>query len=424
MANNKKQNQSGFTRPSFLFVFLVIIVCGIFAAAMFHLASLPTPEEKRQADIARLQSMYDAESAAKLGISVEEYTAIQTRKRERQTYESQLILDLQFAIKELNDQKLNVVLLKLQGMDIAAKAPGLLAGIVKADYPFAFARLLKQSVACDTQSNSGRQAFDAAINSPSSIFLELLLKNNCFHKANIYTDSLEQRLAKSDYPERLFMLSKTEALKSFQDEVFMRLIKSGSEKRATQMLEHGANPNAVAEKSGESAFLLSLRYNMPQLSMKLIAKGADFTAKTSEKGSLLSIAIANGYLELAREMLKRDSELIIREKLGESILSAALSVRNNEQRQEAWKFVLSNGVEIKQLKDRGAGWLIRVIRMQDPVLVKEVLEQGVDVNRYTNYQTALGIAQSYKGDNSQEIVKLLEEYGATDGFFGLLRNKT
>jgi hypothetical protein len=61
------------SKASSTFIVLCTVAICIFVGAMLYIASLPTPEKKREMDMQQMQAFINAEHAQSEGISVVEY---------------------------------------------------------------------------------------------------------------------------------------------------------------------------------------------------------------------------------------------------------------------------------------------------------------------------------------------------------------
>jgi hypothetical protein len=240
---------------------------------------------------------------------------------------------------------------------------------------------------------------------------------------------------------------RTKALKLLQqsiaqtefDEIFMNdIIRYRKSNIALTMLDLGINPNAFSKSANASALYLSLQNNMPDVAMRLIQLDAKIGAEhvTNGQYDVVSTAIKKGYLEVVHEMLKRDPNYFRRNDLDRTALSAALYVlKDKKLRQEALTLLLQNGVEPQKLQNGGIRWLIKAVELQDPILVKQLLDAGIDPNIRSKMRIALGVAKSIDNSKSfgvdkpdvnidkDKIIAVLKQYGATNNFLAIVRDE-
>jgi ankyrin repeat protein len=223
------------------------------------------------------------------------------------------------------------------------------------------------------------------------------------------------------------------------DEVFLNdIIRYRKSKIALAMLDLGVNPNAFSKSANASALFLSLQKSMPDVAMHLIQQGAGIGVEDLSNGQydVLSTAIKKGYLDVAREMLRRNPNYIQREGLSQTVLTAALyALKDMELRREAVTLLLKHGVEPSKTKNGGIRWLIQTVELQDPILVRQLLNSGIDPNIRSKMRLALGVAKAINNRkafgvakpetsaNKNEIIAILKQNGATDDLLAIVRKE-
>lgn len=402
-----------------VFVVLVVVAFSIFGFAMINLTNLPTPEEKREESIRQMEELMIIEEAQTTGQTIDEVKLRQQESGEKEAALNKLVV----AINQKDDATFENSLSDIKVSDVITRRPGVLYYAVVANNAHAFRKLLEAGIPCDSESGTGRQAFTAAISSASPEYLEMLLEQNCEYLPGTNRRNLEKQIIVSLHPEKIYQLSEKFFDGGYRDEAFLNAIRKRMSQQVQTMLDLGANPNVISKDRDMSALYMSLNNQMPQIAMRLIQMGADIKSKDSSGTHALTVAIRKGYLEIVEEMLRRDPEYIRRENLGSSSFAYAFKLKEEMIRREAITLLLQNGVAPQEFKDGGVRWLIKAVQLQDPVLVTQLLDAGIDPNIPSNMSLALGIAKSSKGTHKDEIISLLERHDASDDLLAVVKKE-
>lgn len=423
--------QIGTIKVSPVFVVLIILTFGVFAFAMINLTRLPTPEEKREETMRQMGKIMLAEQAQAMGGTVED---VKRRQKDNEK-KNELTRNLIKAIKQKDNVAVDKLIHELK--EDYKRISNIFFDAGNANNEYAFRALLETGIPCNYSSHSGSQAFMSAISSENPAFLNLLLEKQCNYTPRSESDSLGKRIVQSRYPEKVFQLKENRLDVKYRDQALVQAIKKKKIQQVLNMLDLGANPNAASNRKNMSALFLSLRYKMPQVTLRLIQKGANIeTEHLVDRFEVLSWAIYNGYMDIAQEVIKRNPDHIQRKNLSLTTLTAALSTLNDSVlRREAVMLLLQQGVEPKKLQNGGINWLIKTVKLQDPILVKQLLDSGIDPNIRDKMQMALGIAKSINISKTRDvdkpkaiakkekIIAILEQYGATDDLLAIIRKE-
>lgn len=403
-----------------VFVVLVILIVAVFAYAMVNIARLPTMEELADKQITE---RILAEETQAMGGAVEN-----VRQRDHD------IRSLSKAILQKNNSEVTKLIHALKNN------PKILnhafSSATNANNEYAFRALLESGVSCDYPSPGGIQAFRGAIRSKNTAFFDMLLEKKCNYSANSTDDILGKIIVQSRHPERVFKLPDEMVDHLYRDQAFLKAIKNKMTQQVLSMLELNANPNTISRNNNKSALYFSLQNNMPKVALRLIQQGAMIkTDYLIHQYEVFSWAIRRRYLDISREILKREPNYIQENNLGESALSSALRILDDiNLRREAVTLIIQNGAEPSKSKNGGVRWLIEAINIQDPIIVKQLLNKGIDPNKPQNMRTALGIAKSIKNkpmgldktginSNKSQIINILKQSGATDDLLAIIRKK-
>ena len=413
-----------------IFIVLIIVTFSIFAFAMINLIRLPTPEEKRLESTRQMEAIIIAEQAQAMGGTVEE---VKFRNQENNR-KNKLLQNLIKAINQQDDIAVSSLIHQLKNDNKILS--NVFTYAVNSNNEHAFRTLLETGVSCDYPSLIGTQAFMVAISSETPAYLNMLLEKKCSYSAHSDSDSLGKRIVQSRYPEKIFQLPENLVENKYRDEGFLKAINKKRSQQVMAMLDLSANPNATNHRH-MSALYLSLLNNMPKVALRLVQKGAKIEAKhLVGRYEVLSWAIMKGYLDIADEIINRNPEYIRRNDLDRAVLSAAFyALKDKKLRQEALTLLLQNGVEPQKMQNGGIRWLIKAVELQDPILVKQLLDTGIDPNIRSKMRIVLGVAESIDNSKSfgvdkpdvdidkNKIIAVLKQYGATNNFLAIVRDE-
>lgn len=406
-----------------VFIVLITVTFSIFAFAMINLIRLPTPEEKRLEFTNQMEAIIIAEQAQAMGGTVEE---VKFRNQENNR-KNKLLQNLIKAINQQDDIAVSSLIHQLKNDNKILS--NVFTYAVNSNNEHAFRTLLETGISCDYPSLEGTQAFMVAISSENPAYLKILFEKKCRYSARTDSDSLGKRIIQSPYPEKIFQLPENLVEAKYRDEGFLKAINKKMSQQVITMLNLSANPNATNHRH-MSALYLSLRNNMPQVALRLIQKGAKIESEhLIGRYEVLSWAIMKGYLDIADEIINRNPKYIQQNNLDRVALSAVLyTLKDKKLRQEALTMLLQNGVEPQKLENGGIRWLIKAVELQDPILVKQLLDTGIDPNKRSKMRIVLGVAESIDNsksfdDDKDKIIALLKQYGATNNFLAIVRDE-
>lgn len=395
----------GTTKLSPVFVVLIILTLGVFALAMINLVRLPTPEEKREEAMQQMDKIILAEQAQAMGGTVEDVK----RRHEENDRKHKLTQNLVKAIKQKDDVTVAKLIHELK--KDYKRMSNIFVDAGNANNEYAFRTLLDTGIPCNYSSHSGAQAFMVAISSENPAFLNLLLEKQCHYTPRSEGDSLGKRIVQSRHPEKIFQIQGNGIDSKYRDEALLKAINKKMIQQVLMMLDLGANPNAASNRKNMSALFLSLRYKMPQVTLRLIQKGANIeTEHLVGRFEVLSWAIYNGYMEIAQEVVKRNPDYIKQKNLAQSTLKAAFFQQDTEQQTKALKFLHSH-IEQSKFDEAFLNDIIRY-RKSDTALI--MLDLGIDPNAFSKLKNASALLLSLQ-NNMPEVAMHLIQQGAKIG---------
>ena len=180
-----------------------------------------------------------------------------------------------------------------------------------------------------------------------------------------------------------------------------------SERTLQDIIDHGANVNAV-NKKGRTALLLGCSYRHTDSVRVLLEAGADATIADEEGFSCLHAAI-DGYcsLETLRALTDHGANINVARKDGTSAFLRACSTGQSE----SVKFLLEAGADVNITKPCGNTCLHEAVigRCSNEIL-KKIIQHGVNVNYINSKSQTVLICACYAAQVGS--VKLLLENGA------------
>lgn len=181
---------------------------------------------------------------------------------------------------------------------------------------------------------------------------------------------------------------------------------------------------------GENALIIALYNGHLKLAKELIKHGADinmvvkkrkkFLLESTLEGSTpLSLAVGRGYVDIAAQLIERGADINIVTSYGDTALSLAAANGHTD----VVKLLIERGADIHICAEYGGTALIAAARNGYMDIVTLLIEQGADINIYTKYSGTALICAVNNGHT--DIAKLLIERGADinitnkDGFTAL-----
>lgn len=410
-------------KVSTAFVILMSVALTAFVAAMIYISSLQTPREKFDAEQEKINKLTMIEEAQNLGIPVEEYI----KTREKRSFDSKHIRKIEGAIVNKDDELLASLFNEIPDYDFAKYKPNLFKFVAIQKNENAFRYFLDQGVPCDYKSPLGENAFASLVQKPYEKYLNILIEFGCDIGIEQDPSKLQAAFARSDSPERILMYPLTDSNKDQYEFAFIQSIANGKTKVALEFIDRGVNINTIkSTKYGNlSALGLSVQKNLPEVAVRLIEKGADLIYKKDLKQArvLLLTVLQKKQLSVVKAILKRDPEIITREKLANNFLSSALQLHDIDPEFSIISLAFQNGVTPSDLSSNGAELLSSAVRSSNYKLVAKLLELGIEPNTPHRMRTVLGLAKQNKRPKGQEIVDLLLMNGATDDYLGVVRKE-
>jgi len=415
---NKSESNTNNYKPSLLFAILAGIALVIFGAAMINLMSMPSFEEKREIQSQKNLEQSLRQAANKAGVSYEEYKRdYDERLREnkkiaqRQSTLRNLRSELIAIFQNKDDLAFDEAIAKIKKDEFELSFSDIYSQIIKNDHHYAFNHVLKAGISCHYNSNTGVGAYTAATNSNHEKYLEQLLEHGCDTSEKENSISLSDLILKSKYRHRVLLLPNIKLKDSVLNVLLLDAIKDGSLELVTSLIERGASPNLHQDyRSPLSASLLN---KQPEITILLIENGA------TVKQSTFVSAVGDGYYKLASEILKREPKYLN----SEMVLRRLFASENSKLRNDGIKYLIAQGFKFNKLDNTGIQWLINAIELKDLPLVTILLGQGVDPRKRYKFKTALGAAKSIESENMPEIIKLLDQYNATDDILAMVREE-
>lgn len=155
------------------------------------------------------------------------------------------------------------------------------------------------------------------------------------------------------------------------------------------------------DKLGNNALMIAARNNDLELAKFLFEKNIPLNQQNHIGNSALWFACVNNNFDMVKYLIENGADPYLKNILDSTILGTAVNSGNIEMVQ----YLLERGV-----KDIDGDAVVNAVREHQPVILKMLLE--IDPN--TNYEPAAGwtLLNYAKEDGAQEIVDILEAYGA------------
>ena len=173
-----------------------------------------------------------------------------------------------------------------------------------------------------------------------------------------------------------------------------------------KFLDQGANVNARAPFSNNTALMLASRNGHPDVVRLLLERGAKMEATIAGGNTALMLASRNGHLAVANLLLEMGADIDHINEEGET----ALIIATDQGLINMVKLLLEKGANVDSTDDAGNTALMYAVQRGNLRIVRLLLEKGADVNATNDYgDTILSYAED--GEHT-DIIRLLKTYGA------------
>ncbi|KAI9928477.1 hypothetical protein MW887_002522 [Aspergillus wentii] len=183
------------------------------------------------------------------------------------------------------------------------------------------------------------------------------------------------------------------------------------------LLKKGADVNAAAGVyAGQTALQAAAAHEDTNILTLLIDEGADVNAPASpEEGqTALQSAVSAGNIEAVNILLQAGANTNATPSFdSRTALQRALRIQDNEARSEMVQRLLAAGAEIDEANEKKHAALHSAVEQGDYEMAKWLLQKGVSPNPgFSPGLAKLTPLQRAAGNDNQELVRLLLEYGA------------
>jgi ankyrin repeat protein len=160
-----------------------------------------------------------------------------------------------------------------------------------------------------------------------------------------------------------------------------------------------------AGPDGDYPLHVAVRQGRVVIARELIDHGAQLDARDALGRTPLHVALANGKVQAAELLLQRGADDDLQRLLFELVAEQALD-------RDTIELLVGRGVDLNARDDEGQAPLHRAVATGNLKLAKQLINAGADVNLTDSRgRTALEIADAH-ADDEPTMLTLLEQYGA------------
>lgn len=198
------------------------------------------------------------------------------------------------------------------------------------------------------------------------------------------------------------------------EQPLLRAVSEENFDEVTSIVARGRNVN-VRDKNygGITALFVAVESGNIKMVEALLNYGAKVNVRDVEKRTPLMSLDDDASVELVNLLLRYNAKVSAADRDGNNVLHYFAQNENAE----IMRLLLKENADINRQNKEGQTPLMIAAYYENAEIVGELLRAGANVNlRDKENETALSIVKNERSEKAKEIVKLLVQYGAKDGF--------